>query len=68
MQIINIKCSHTFVDRCFCDVSDTSGFDYVPNDELLDGLVLWDTTGAVGASNWLDVASALLCSSIVSSL
>lgn len=59
-------CGLTFIYRGFGDVPDTSSLDDVSNYKLLDGLVLRDTSGAVGASDWLDMASALLGSSIVS--
>ena len=50
------------------DVSHGSGLHDVPDDELLDGLVLGAGLGAVGAPDELDMATAMLVTSIVSTL
>ena len=50
------------------DISHGSGLDNVPDDELLDGLVLWAGLGAVGASHELDMATAVLVAPVISTL
>lgn len=50
---------------CLRDVSDSSGFDDVANDELLDSFVLWDTSSTVGATNWIHMAAAMLGTSTI---
>lgn len=47
------------------DVPDGCGLHDVPDDELLDGFVLGDAAGAVGAADGLDVAAALLGPTVV---
>lgn len=49
-------------------VSDSSSLNNVSDGDSLDGLVLWDTLGTVNTSNWLDVTSTLLVSTVGSSL
>lgn len=56
------------VDRGVRDISNGSRFDHVSDCESLDGLVLRDTSGAVGASNWLGMTTSVLVSPVVSSL
>jgi hypothetical protein len=58
----------TLVDRSIADVTDSSRLDHVANGESLDGLVLGDRAGAVGASHKRDVSTAVLVASSVSSL
>jgi hypothetical protein len=43
--------------------TDGGGLDHVTDGESLDRLVLRSASGAVGASDWLDVATALLVTS-----
>lgn len=50
------------------DVPDGGCLHDVPDDELLDGLVLGHAAGTVGAADGLDVATALLGASIIPSL
>ena len=50
-------------DTCFGYVR--SLYD-VPNDELLNGLVLRHAAGAVSAANWLHMAAALFGTTVVS--
>ena len=50
----------TFKSAGLVDISDGSSLDYVSNDELLDSLVLWNQTTAVGAVHWYDVSSTVL--------
>lgn len=47
------------------DIPDCSRLHDVPDDELLDGLVLGHTASAVGASDGLDVTAALLGTTVV---
>lgn len=56
------------VDRGLGQVSDGGGLDDVPDRHALDGLVLGDGFRAVNASDGLDVASALLVSTVGGSL
>ena len=58
----------TVVDRGLGDISDGGRLDNVSHDKLLDRLILGHASGAVGASDSLHVAAALLASSSVSSL
>lgn len=60
--------SLTVVDRGLGDISDGGSLDDISHDELLDRLILGHASGAVGASDSLHVAAALLASSSVSSL
>ena len=54
-------------DACFRYVPDSSGFYNVPNDKLLDGLILGHAPGAVRAANGLHMAAALFGATVVSS-
>jgi len=54
-----------FVDRGVGDVSHGGGLDDVTDHELFDRLILGSAPSAVGASDRLDVSSALLGPSIV---
>merc|ERR1719262_406900 len=56
------------VDRGLAEISHGSRVDHVTDDVLFDGLILRDSGGAGLASHKLDVASALLVASVVSSL
>lgn len=56
------------VDGGLRDISDGSRLNHVSDAESLDSLVLGDHSAAVGASNRGNVASALLVSSVGSSL
>lgn len=56
-----------WVDRSLGNVTDSSCLDDVPDDELLDRLVFWHTTGAVGATHWFHVATTVLCTSSIPS-
>lgn len=56
------------VDRSFRQVSDSSSFNNVSDGDSLDGLVLWHTSGTVDTSDWLDVTSTFLVSTVGSSL
>lgn len=56
------------VDRGFGDVSDGGGFNHVSDRHSLDGLVLRDASGAVDTSDWLDVSSTALVSTVGCSL
>jgi len=53
------------VDGSVGDISDGRRFDDVADHELLNGFVLGSASRAVGASNWLNVSSALLGPSVV---
>lgn len=55
----------TVKDTGFRDVSHSRCLHYVPDDKLLDGLVLGDTTGTVGAADRLHVAAALLGTTVI---
>ena len=50
------------------DISDGGGLHDVPDHELLDGLVLGDALGAVGASHELDMATTVLVPAVVTAL
>lgn len=50
------------------DVPHSRRLDDVPDDELLDRLVLWHATGAVGATHRVYVATAVLGTSTIPSL
>ncbi|XP_030885600.1 WW domain-containing oxidoreductase-like [Leptonychotes weddellii] len=54
-------------DTRFGNVLDGGGLYNVPNNELLNGLILGHTTGAVGAANRLHVAAALFGTTIIPS-
>ena len=55
-------------DTRFRNVPDGGGLHDVPNNELLNGLVLRHTAGTVGAADGLHMAAALLGTAIVPSL
>ena len=50
------------------DISHGSGLDDVPDDELLDGLVLGAGLGAVGTPDELDVTTAVLVATAITAL
>lgn len=54
-------------DTCFRCVPDNSDLYSVPNDGLLNGLVLGHAPGAVCAANWLHMAVALFGASFFQS-
>ena len=56
------------VDAGIGDISHGSSLHNVPDDELLDSLVLGAGLGAVGASHELDMATAVLVASVVTAL
>lgn len=56
------------VDGGLRQVSHGSSLNHVSDSDSLDGLVLWHTSSAVQTSDWLDVTSALLVSTVGSSL
>ena len=53
------------VDRGVGDVSDGGGFDDVTNNEFSDSLILGAGLGTVGATNVLDMTTAVLGASII---
>jgi len=55
-------------DRRIRDITDGGGLDHVADGEPLDGLVLGGAARAVGASDRLDVAAALLVTSAAEQL
>lgn len=52
-------------DTGLCDVSHGRRLHYVPDDKLLDGFVLGDTTGTVGAADGLHMPTALLSATVI---
>ena len=56
------------VDTGVGDVPDGGGLHDVPDDELLNGLVLGASLGAVGAADELDVSTSMLVTSVVPAL
>jgi hypothetical protein len=65
---VHIRVPLTFVDGSILKIADSSGLNHVANSEALDGLVLGDTASAVETANGLDVATAVLVTSVISSL
>lgn len=55
----------TVKDTGVRDVSHSRCLHDVPNDKLLDGLVLGDTTGTVGAADGLHMPTALLSATVI---
>lgn len=51
-----------------CDVPHRSSLDNVPDDKLLDGLVLRHTPGTVSAADGLDMSTTLLGTAVIPSL
>merc|ERR1719228_1796099 len=47
------------------DVPDSSSLNDVPDDELLDGLILGDALGTVSATHGLDMAPSVLVTAVV---
>lgn len=66
--VVQLWQSVLLVDRSLRQVSHGSSLNHVSDGDSLDGLVLWHTSGAVQASHGLDVTSALLVSTVGSSL
>ena len=58
----------TGVGSSFLDITNSCTFNHVPHGETLDGLVFRDTSRAVGASNKVDMAAAILVAATISSL
>lgn len=55
----------TVKDASLRDVSHGRRLHDVPDDKLLDGLVLWDTAGTVGAADGLHMATAFLGTTVI---
>lgn len=66
--VVQLWQSVLLVHRSFRQVSNGSGLNHVSDGHSLDGLVLRNTSSAVQASDWLDVTSTLLVSTVGSSL
>ena len=60
-----MRAPHTLVDRRLVDVANGGRLDHVAHGEALDGLVLGDTAGAVGATDGLGVPAAVLVASVI---
>jgi hypothetical protein len=58
----------TFIDGSILKITNSSRLNHVANSEALDGLVLGDAASAVETANRLDVATAVLVTSVISSL
>lgn len=56
------------VNRSFRDISDSCCFNHVSDSHSLDCLILWNTSGTVNTSDWLDVTSTVLVSTVGCSL
>jgi hypothetical protein len=65
---IDIQQLLTIEHTGLCDVPHSSSLDNVSDDKLLDGLVLGNTPGTVGAADGLDMSTSLLGTAIVPSL
>lgn len=55
----------TDIDGGLSDITNGGSLDDVPDDKLLDRLVLWYAPGAVGATHWLHVATVVLATSSI---
>lgn len=55
----------TIPDRSLSDVTDSSCFNDVPNNELLDCLVFWDTTSTICATYWLHMTTVVFITSSI---
>lgn len=55
----------TVKDAGFSDVPDSCSLHYVPDHKLLDGLILRDAAGTVGAADGLHMPTALLGATVV---
>jgi len=61
--------NHIFlVDTSIPNISDSCTLDHVTDSEPLDGLILGDTSGAVGATDGVGVAAVVLVTAVISSL
>lgn len=58
----------TVVAGSIRDITNGSSLDDVSDHKLLDGLILWDAAGAVGATHGLDVAAVVLAASSITPL
>ena len=58
----------TLIYTLLANISQGSGLNNVPDNELLDGLVLGHASRAVGASEEFDVATAVLVTSSITPL
>lgn len=58
----------TFINAGIRNIPDSGCLHDVSDHKLLDGLVLGDTSGTVCAAHILDMASAFLVASVISSL
>merc|ERR1712178_473680 len=68
LLVVDLRQGIVVVDRGLAQVTHGSAVDHISNDVLSNGLVLWHASGRGLASNKLDVSSALLVSSSISSL
>merc|ERR1712137_542696 len=68
LLVVDLGQGIVVVDRGLAQVTHGSAVDHISNDVLSNGLVFWPASGRGLASNKLDVSSALLVSSSISSL
>lgn len=55
----------TSIDTGDGDVTDSSGFDNISDDKLLDCLVFWNATSTVGATDSLHMTAVVLAASSI---
>ena len=65
---VNLRQNITLIYTLFANISQCSGFNDVPDNELLDGLVLGHASRTVGTSEEFDVATAVLVTSSITPL
>lgn len=58
----------TAVHRCFSNITNSSCFHNITDNEFLDCLVLWHATSTIGATNWFYVTAVVFASSSITSL
>lgn len=58
----------TVKDTCFRYISDSSCFHNISDDKFLNGLVLGDAAGTVGAADGLHMATPFLGTAVIPSL
>lgn len=59
---------HTDVHTGLANITDGGALHHVPHGESFDGLIFGHTTRAVRATDWVDMTTSLLVTTIISSL
>ena len=65
---VDLRQDIALINTLFPDISQCGSLYYVPYNELLDGFILGNATGTVGASQEFNVSTTVLVTSSITSL